>query len=297
MWTPLLTTIGLIVVGLGGTIYVGRQRLDRKNKAVVDDLLATTEAPSDRAVRTGDLDDLPAPIRRYLRHVLPLDQPPVQAVRLEQTGTFRSGGSGAPWKDFTATQHVTIRPPGFVWDASIAMLPGLSVRVLDAYADGKGALWARLGGVVPVADPTPGPALDEGELMRYLAEAPLYPTALLPDMGITWTAVDDRSARATLEHRGTTATLVFHVNDQDEVERVTGKRPFLTDDGTYEDRSWKGTWRNYERRGSLRVPTEGEVAWIHPEGAVAYWRGHMESTEYQFANHDDLDAQRMPDSP
>jgi hypothetical protein len=297
MWTTLLVTIGLVVAGLGGMIYVGRQRLDRKNKAVVDGLLAATEAPSYRAVRTRDLDDLPAPIRRYLRHVLPLDQPPVQAVRLEQTGTFRSGGSGAPWKDFTATQHVTIRPPGFVWDASIAMLPGLSVRVLDAYADGKGALWARLGGVVPVADPTPGPALDEGELMRYLAEAPLYPTALLPDMGITWTAVDDRSARATLEHRGTTATLVFHVNDQDEVERVTGKRPFLTDDGTYEERSWKGTWRNYERRGSLRVPTEGEVAWIHPEGAVAYWRGHMESIEYQFVNHDDLDAQRMPDSP
>ena len=297
MWSFLLASIGLIVSGLGGAIYVGRQRLHRKHKAVIDDLLAVAEAPAQHTLRRQDLDDLPAPIRRYLVHVLSEDQPLVQTARLEQTGTFRSGGRGARWNEFTATQHVTIRPPGFVWDASIAMLPGLSVRVLDAYADGQGALWARLGGVIPVADPTPGPALDEGELMRYLAEAPLYPTALLPGMGVTWTPVDNRSARATLTHRGTTASLVFHVNDQDEVARVTGTRPFLTDDGTYEDRPWKGTWRRYERRGGLRVPTEGEVGWIHPEEERAYWRGHIESIDYQFSDRNDVDARRSLDSP
>jgi len=296
MWTSLfLIALGLAVVGLVAVTYRERRRLDRKNESVVDDLLAAAEAPAQRSVRPRDLDDLPAPIRRYLNHVLSPEQPLVQVVRVEQAGTFRSGGSGAPWNDFTATQHVTTCPPGFVWDASIAMLPGLSVRVLDAYADGHGALWARLGGVVPVADPTPGPALDEGELLRYLAEAPLYPTVLLPGTGVTWTAIDDRSARATLDHRGTTASLVFHVNDRDEVERVTGKRPFLTDDGTYEERPWKGTWRHYKRRDGLCVPTEGEVAWIHPEGAVAYWRGHMETIEYQFTDRNDPDARHSSD--
>jgi hypothetical protein len=297
MWPLLLASIGLIVVGLGGTIYVGRQRLDRKNSAVVDDLLAAAEAPAQPLVRPRDLDALPAPIRRYLTHVLPAEQPHVQAVRLEQTGTFRSGGPGSSWNDFAATQHVTTRPPGFVWDASIRMLPGLSVRVLDAYADGQGALWARLGGVVPVADPTPGPALDRGELLRYLAEAPLYPTALLPNMGVAWAPVDDRSARATLTHRGTTASLVFHVNDQDEVARVTGTRPFLTDDGTYEDRRWKGTWRQYEHRDGLRVPTAGEVAWVQSAEEVAYWRGRIHAIDYQFADRATLDARRPSDSP
>ncbi len=84
--------------------------------------------------------------------------------------------------------------------------------------------------------------------------------------------------------------------DRNEVERITGTRPCLTDDKTYEERPWKGTRRNHERRNGMLVPTGGEVAWIHPEGAVAYWRGHMESVEYQFVNHDDLNAQRMPDS-
>jgi hypothetical protein len=87
------------------------------------------------------------------------------------------------------------------------------------------------------------------------------------------------------------------VNDQDEVARVTGERPFLTDDGTYQERSWKGTWHHYERRDGLRVPTEGEVAWIHPEGEGAYWRGHIESIDYQFSDRNDVDARRPLDSP
>ncbi len=298
MWMILLLAVlGLTTVGLGAVGYVERRRLARKNETVVNDLLAATESSPKRTQRASDCDDLPAPIRRYLTHVLPDEQPYVQTVCLEQTGTFRSGGRGAPWNDFAATQHVTTRPPGFVWDASIKMLPGLSVRVLDAYANGHGALWARLGGVVPVADPAPGPALDEGELMRYLAEAPLYPTALLPGMGVTWTPVNDLSARATLNHCGTTASLLFHVNDQNEVGRVTGTRPFLEGDGAAERRPWKGTWRNYERRNGLRVPTAGKVAWIHPEGEVAYWRGHIESIDYRLADRDDVDTRRTPDSP
>lgn len=280
--TLLFAVLGLTAVGLGAVAYVERRRLARKNETVVDDLLAAVEPSPRRTFRPSDCDDLPAPIQRYLAHVLRNGQPVVQTVRLQQTGTFRSGGTGAPWNDFTATQHVTTRPPGFVWDASITMLPGLSVRVLDAYAEGQGTLWARLGGVVTVANPPSGPALDEGELMRYLAEAPLYPTALLPGMGVTWTPVNDRSARATLEHRGTTASLLFHINDQNEVERVTGKRPFLKDDGSSERRPWKGYWRNYEPRNGMLVPTDGEVAWIHPEGEVSYWRGHMERVEHQF---------------
>lgn len=284
MWTFLLfAAFGLALAGLA-TIYVKRRRLDRKNKAVIDDLHAASMPPAPPVIRPGDWDDLPAPIRRYLTHVLRDEQPSIQTVRLEQTGTFRSADGASNWNAFTAVQHVSTRPPGFVWDASIEMMPGLSVRVLDAYADGRGALRARLGGVLPVADPPPGPALDEGELMRYLAEAPLYPTALLPTMGISWTPIDDHSARATLTHRGTTASLVFHVNDRDEVERVTGTRPFARDDGTYEDRAWKGTWTNYEHRNGLLVPAEGEVAWIHSDEEAPYWRGHMDTISYQFAD-------------
>ena len=40
--------------------------------------------------------------------------------------------------------------------------------------------------------------------------------------------------------------------------------------------------RPYER-GWMRVPLDGEVAWMLPEGAKPYWRGHFTGIVYEFA--------------
>lgn len=282
MWTPLqLATLGVALAGLAGIILVRRSRT-RATARVVADLLAASTAGPDRVVRPGDFSsDLPAPVRRYLETVLREGQPYVRTVRVEQHGTFR-GDESASWSPFTATQHVTTRPPGFVWDATVKMMPGVPVRVLDAYHDGRGTLRATLGGVLPVMAGEPGPALDEGELLRYLAEAPLYPTALLAGGGVEWRPIDDTSARATLVHGDTRAALTFHFNDRNEVVRVEGQRGFTHEDGTVEPRPWVGYWRRYRTRGGMRVPTEGEVAWRDPKGgAWSYWRGRMDRLSYR----------------
>ena len=273
-WTRVLWAgVGLIGLGTAGSLYAKRARLRRDRARRVASLLAEAEEP--RPLPSPDLETLPAPIQRYLRHVLPEPPPAVRTVRLHQRGSFRTDPTAA-WRPFTATQHVTLRPPGFVWNASVQMMPWVPVRVIDEFRAGQGALRATLGGVLTVAAPPRTPALDEAELMRYLAEAPLYPTALLPGGGVEWTPIDDRSARATLTTHHTTASLVFHVNMQDEVSHITGERAHITEDGTAERRPWHGYWRRYASRNGLRVPLEGEVGWMYPDGReVSYWRGRV----------------------
>ncbi|WP_394345805.1 DUF6920 family protein [Halegenticoccus tardaugens] len=112
--------------------------------------------------------------------VLSDGQPVVQNAQLHQHGEFRLGGVDAPWRPLTATQHFTARPPGFVWDATIDILPLVPARVIDLYKRGEGILHARLLGIVPVASVGPNRKMNEGELVRYLAEAVWFPTALLP---------------------------------------------------------------------------------------------------------------------
>ena len=60
------------------------------------------------------------------------------------------------------------------------MLPGLPVRVHDAYVAGEGILHASVLGLFTVVDMSGTREVDEGELMRFLAEAAWYPTALCP---------------------------------------------------------------------------------------------------------------------
>lgn len=282
MWTRrLLTGLGLALAGLAGTAALSWVRRTREIDRLVADLIAASVPGPGRVGRRDGLAALPSPVRRYFETVLREERPPIERVRIEQSGTFRGGGSAAPWRPFRATQHVTTRPPGFVWDATIEMTPWVPVRVVDAYHDGRGTLRAALGGVLPVMEGEPGPALDEGELLRYLAEAPLYPTALLPGGGVEWAPIDDTAARATLVHGDTTAALTFHFNDRNEVVRVEGERGFTHDDLPVEPRPWVGYWRRYRTRGGMRVPTEGEVAWRGPKsGEWSYWRGRMDRLSY-----------------
>jgi hypothetical protein len=89
-----------------------------------------------------------------------------------------------------------VRPPGFVWDATLRMGPFPLVRARDMYREGAGNVLIRVVGLYPIADVV-GPQMDQGSMMRYLSEMIWFPTAFLGD-NVSFEPVDDRSARVTL---------------------------------------------------------------------------------------------------
>ncbi|SER86801.1 DUF6920 family protein [Natrinema salaciae] len=255
-----------------------RQIDDRVSELLAD---ARSEPQGRTRYTSTDVDGLPAPVARYFRTVLEDGQRPVRTVRLRQRGEFRLGDRDGAWRPFEAIQHVATRPPGFVWDAEIDVAPLLSVRVLNRYARGEGLLRAKLRSTIPVASAGPSPEMNEGELVRYLAEAVWYPTALLPAHGVEWEPIDDRTAKATLEHREVTASLVFHFDDRNEVDRVTTERYRQETDSTA---PWIGRFRDYESQNGRRIPTRATVGWALPDGDLPYWRATIDAIE-----HDDVD--------
>lgn len=278
-WLPAL------VAGVAGAVAVGwsRRRFEREIEGRVDDLLAGADGGSPREFDAADLEGLPAPARRYFERVLYEGQPYARTVRLHQRGEFRLGGADAPWRPLAATQYYGIDPPGFVWDATIELLPHLPVRVLDLYGPDGGLLRARLLSAIPVASAGPDPEMNEGELVRYLSEGAWFPTALLPDRGVEWAPVDERTAVATLEHRGTTATVRFHFDERDLVERVTAER-YRQEDGARAP--WTGYFREYRRRSGRLVPTAAAVEWNLPGGDLQYWRARIRGIEHDLPEGD-----------
>ena len=235
-----------------------------------------------------ELEGLPAPVQRYFRAVLPEGAPMIAAVRMAHAGTFNMSEAGEQWKDFTSTQHVVTRRPGFHWDGRIALLPGLPVRVHDAYVVGEGRLHATLLGLVTLADLRGSREVAEGELLRYLAEAPWYPTALLPSQGVRWETVDESSARATLRDGEVAVSLLFRFDAQGLIAAVSATARGRTVKGKVVPTPWEGRWWDYEVREGMRVPTAGEVAWLLSGGAKPYWRGRVTRMAYEFARQIDL---------
>lgn len=279
----LLITLAGLGAAAAGALTTGAWRWNAGTRDLRARIDAAREPTQPRTVDFRELAGLPAPAARYLRAVLTDGQPMIAAARARHSGTFNMNERGDSWRPFRSDQLVVVRRPGFDWDARIAMLPGVHVRVHDAYVAGEGVLYASVFGLLPVMDVTGGPGVAEGELMRFLAEAPWYPTVLLPSQGVAWEAVDDRSARATLRDGGVTVTLLFTFGADGLVEtarsetrgRVVGEQVVPT--------PWQGRVWNYVARDGMRVPLEGEVAWILPEGPRPYWRGRMDRIEYEFA--------------
>lgn len=282
MWLKIiLIALGVIIVGSIATVLVSRARFDRENAGLVGDLLSSANPGADRRFSSDDLAGLPEPVQNYLAHVLTEGQPYVRTVRLRQRGEFRLGDATAPWKPLSATQHFTVDPPGFVWDARVVILPLLPVRVVDMYKAGDGALRAKILSTVPVAHAAASPELNSGELMRYLAEAVWFPTAFLPGQGVVWEPIDQRSARATIDHLGTKVSLLFYFNRKNEVERVFAADRYREVNGAFEPTPWTGNFGNYQLRNGMLIPIDGEVAWNLPAGDLSYWRGHLEEIEHQ----------------
>ncbi len=229
-----------------------------------------------------ELEGLPAPVQRYFHAVLKDGQPIISAVNIDLAGTFNLSPTGERWKPFTSRQRVTTRRPGFLWDATISMLPGVKVRVVDSYIAGHGLLHATIQGLFSMAEMHGQGEIARGEFMRWFAEVAWYPTALLPSQGVRWEAVDDRSANATVVDGPLTLTLLFRFNDAGPIGsfRAEARGGMVGDKMVMAP--WEGTWSNYQWRHGVQVPFTGEVAWIRPEGRKPYFVGTVTSLTFEF---------------
>jgi len=230
-----------------------------------------------------ELEGLPAPVQRYFRAALQEGQPIISALTIDMAGTFNMSASAEQWKPFTSRQRVVTRRPGFLWDANISMLPGVVTRVVDSYIAGEGLLRAAVLGLFTMAEVHGGGEIGRGEFMRFFAEAPWYPTALLPSQGVRWEAVDHASANATIVDGPLTLTLLFRFNDAGLIDSfraeargaVVGKEIVML--------PWEGLWSDYRAHDGMTVPFKGEVAWLRPEGRKPYFHGTVTSLAYEWS--------------
>ena len=230
-----------------------------------------------------ELEGLPAPVQRYFRMVLKEGQPIIAAATIELAGTFNMSTTDEQWKPFTSRQRVVTRRPGFLWDAQVSMLPGLTVRVVDSYIAGKGLLHAAILGLLTVAKVSGDGEIARGEFMRFFAEMAWYPTALLPSQGVRWEALDDCSANAIIVDGLLTVTLLFRFNNAGLLDSVRAEARGAMVGKEMMMLPWEGNWSNYQKCDGMTVPFTSEAAWVRPEAHKSYFRGTVSSLTYEFS--------------
>ncbi len=288
-WLPWLgLVLSLLAVAAVGLSAYGSKRWADTTKTLTSRLEAArideqARSPSPARYDSRELDGLPAPVQRYFRAVLKDGQPIITAVTIDMAGTFNLSPTGEQWKPFASRHRAITRRPGFLWDARISMLPGVTVRVVDSYISGRGLLRAAIQGLFTVADVSGGGEIARDEFMRFFAEMAWYPTALLPSQGVRWEAVDDRSANATVVDGPLTLTLLFRFNDAGLIGSFRAEARGAMVGKELVTAPWEGNWSDYRAHDSMLVPFTGEVAWMRPEGRKPYFLGTVTSLTYEFS--------------
>nr|WP_295786475.1 DUF6544 family protein [Rhodoferax sp.] len=284
-WAPLkwimrsVATLAILSLALGLWAHI---RWTKDVDVRMQALEAATPQTRPQRYDENDLKNVPPVVRRYLSQALNVNQPIVRRLYLEQTGTFNRSNNPLveQWEPFTARQRVATKRPGFVWDAAIKVSPGFTVRVVDAYVAGVGSLQPSIFGLIDVGGDQGNADIARGELIRYFAESVWYPTALLPSQGVQWKAVDDHSAQATLTDGPLTVNLLFAFDADGMVERISSTERSALLNGVMVPMPWEVRLSNYHLHDAMRVPQEGEVAWITPTGRWPYWRGKIDMLDY-----------------
>lgn len=283
MLKTLLVILFALIFLLLLLVFLGGEAMTKQENRLVE--LLKNQDPL-LPTQSAAFENLPEPVKSYFAYALgekKASKP--QYVKVQQTGTFRflnedsKFSENEGWKKMTATQHFSIGSPGFYWFAKIKMNALLWMRGWDSYDSGKGNMRWKVNSLVTVVN-AKGEKLDEGSLYRYLAEAVWFPTALLPENGVVWKALNGESAQATLTDGSSSASVIFYFNQHDQIYKMSAKR-FREVNGEYIITGWHGHYDNYQELNGFRVPLEGTVSWDMPQGKMEYVKIKVDEILYQ----------------
>ena len=275
--TPIIFIVLVACILLGFVFYLlGRYKVKQREARLVSSLYTLSDA-ANTALQIPT--DLPAPVFRYLTQALPQSSKAIRQVVLEQSGQIRTSTSSKNWLEFSAKQVISPLAKGFVWNAKVKLPLATQLQVLDSYCAGVGSGAVSLFSALTVSAAANVPQLNSGALHRYLAEAVWYPTALLPQFGIVWEAIDDRTAVATLSDHGISVALEFRFNEADEVVGIYSPGRFARFGDEYKKVAWEGHFRHYQRHCGFLIPSQGEVGWYDDEKLQLVWKGVLSNVQ------------------
>jgi hypothetical protein len=217
---------------------------------------------------------IPRLVSEYVARALSGEPRVPRQVRIMQEGKMWLKPGAAP-RRFTATQHLAVDRVAFEWRARFPVFPCLAMTVADGYADGEGRLEVKMLG--RTFQRQQGAEVSSGEAMRYLAELPLVPYAMVHNAEVEWLELDDRRLELSAPAGADRVAVTVEFDDTGDIVRASTPARWYRRDDTWVPTPWAGVFSDYRELGGMRMPTRAEAAWEIDGARFVYWSGHITS--------------------
>ena len=268
----------VLIIAVFFFIFLNKYSFDRKLAKEINLLSKEGSETQSKMFHLSDLEGLPEPVQRYFKHVLKDGQEYIKFVRLKQIGEFRMK-ENQPWLPITAEQYFTTQKPAFLWRVHLKMNPLIWIEGRDVYYQGRGNMLIKLLSAINVVN-AKGKEMDISTLIRFLSEAPWFPTALIPGDYIQWIEIEANSPQVMIKDEGYSASGIYTFNELGEIIKFESKDRYMEIDGNYSKETWSGYFRNYREINDIKIPTEGEVEWNLGDKDLPYAKLKITDIEY-----------------
>jgi hypothetical protein len=234
--------------------------------------------PSEPKVFTQDMiKDLPEPVQRYFGHAITPGTLLTTSVKLTMRGQMRLSPDQA-WMPLQAKESLSTR--GFVWQATAGQ-GWLQMRGADYYTNGTGRMHFALWGLVPVIN-AQSPDIRRSAIGRWAGEYFWLPSALLPEQGVSWQAINPNTIQASLKADDEPITLTFVIDAQGRVLRSSLLRwGDKTADGRYAAIPFGGEYSAETTFGGYTIPSQmGAGWWFGTERYFEFFQVTLEQAQF-----------------
>lgn len=255
--------------------FVAKYLFNQRVEEEIEEFFSNVENKGE-VVNDNEIDGLPDNVGKWLEYSGVLGKERITSVRLKQEADMRLDKDKS-WMPVEAEQYFTTEEPGFIWKANIKMAPLIHISGRDKYNDGKGNMLIKILSLISVAD-SKGKEIDQGTLLRYLAETMWFPSAALNDY-IIWEEIDEYNAKATMTYGDITASGVFTFNDKGQVINFEAER-YGEFDGETRLETWSIPVSEYKEFHGINIPTKGDVTWELDDGDFNWFNFKIIEIEY-----------------
>lgn len=268
---PNLIVLVVVLTSIGN--YNFQNRVDKET----DELLSRNNVREDRIVTEHDVEELPEPVKNWLRSSGIVGRSFIHCGKVIQKATMQMKPNQKDWLTADAVQYTTLNKPAFIWTVDAKMNPLLYFLGRDKFEHGHGAMLIKVNGLFNIVN-AKGKKLDEGSLQRYLGEMVWFPTLAMSPY-ITWEPIDATTAKATMTYKGTTGSGTFYFNENGDVVSFSALR-YQGNEADSKRYPWVMDILNYKTFEGIKVPVNMTSTWKLDDGDWTWLK--LEVTDIQY---------------
>ncbi|MEB8330512.1 hypothetical protein OO009_14210 [Flavobacteriaceae bacterium KMM 6897] len=263
----------LISTLLAYSTFNFQRKINIETKQLLSGLTSTKE----KIITEQMIVNLPFAVQNWLLNSGMVGNKNIKSVFLEHDAQIVLKPEQKDWNTAKTKQYFTIEPPAFNWSVNLKMNPLINVVGRDKFENGKGEMTMKIFSLIPVVNAKNNKRINQATMQRYLAEIVWFPSAALNPY-ITWEAIDDRSARATMIYNGTEGSGVFHFDENGYFKSFIAMR--YKDANDNEPTEWTVTATKTEARQGIEIPVEAKAEWKLNSGKWTWLKLKITNIEY-----------------